>query len=331
MSIFKLSLLSILVIGIIASCSVLMNDTDKDVRNFITSFQKSLSLPDDKILKQFQTSQTSQSLLEVIKILQNKNQNIQCDAQFNLVKITKDEEVIKVEIPTTFTIKDEEANTSEPTLLTLWLKAKDKTYIIVQINGQEFYQAFVSFKNDNKWALERKLAYEERQPIYKKAKELEQQFDSVIWYATYNKEHYFYVVKGQWENFFMAGGTRNKKNTDAKMGLVNFQGEVIIPVEYDLIGTISFDNEQIVEVKKEGKTGYFNIKTKQLIVESNYDMIIPYKEGESVAIVKQDTVYGWLDGKYQYSEGFPTDSAKNLALNFGFLKRQFSFTQNSHH
>ncbi|HEY9045400.1 MAG TPA: YARHG domain-containing protein, partial [Ohtaekwangia sp.] len=85
--------------------------------------------------------------------------------------------------------------------------------------------------------------------------------------------------------------------------------------------TIGFDVPGLVEIKKNGKVGYFNLETQQQIVEPLYDMIIPYTADNSFALVKQDTLYGWIDHAFQYHEGFPSAAAEQLVDKYEFLPK----------
>ena len=113
------------------------------------------------------------------------------------------------------------------------------------------------------------------------------------------------------------------------MGLVDEAGEVIIPVEYELIGTLSFEVPGMVEIKKEGKAGYFNLETRQLVIPTAYDMIIPYTQDNSFALVKQDSIYGWIDRTYQYHEGFPSENSARWVKNFDFLPKNLKLKSDS--
>lgn len=325
----RLSALVFLIVVAISCTVVKKNDPEQEVRSFVQSFQGSLVSPDEQILKYFEGAQSPQVILSVIKILQNKDQFVTCLPDFAGARVTIDENNIRVDVPVVLKFKDDESgeNSSE-VIFALWLKAKDKSYVISKLEGEPLYQAFTTLKNNNEWAIERKLALQERLWAYEKARELEQRFDSVIWYTTYNNTNYFYVVEGSWENFFISYNTREQTNVNAKMGLVNAQGEVIIPLEYDLIGTLSFDRGSIVEVKKDGRTGYFDIEARKLVVPADYDMIIPYPTDET--LVKRDTAYGWLDKDWQYHAGLPNDRARNWVANFGYLKGTFTFNRDTH-
>jgi hypothetical protein len=203
----------------------------------------------------------------------------------------------------------------------LWLTPTENSFQITQLDGEAFYQTFMQIKNSNQWEAAQKLALQERLWIYENARRLEDSYDSVIWYTTYDQQNYFYVVEGKWYNFFVNYETRNEKNRDVRMGLVNGNGEIIIPIEYDLIGTIAMEHRDLVEVKKDGKLGYYDIETKQLVVQPIYDLIIPYNREAVWAIVKKDTTIGWLNREFQFQAGFPSPRVERWYTDFEFLKQ----------
>lgn len=318
-----LSLLAIYTI----SCSILKKeDPDQAVRGFLTSFQTSLSGTDKQILAQFDAKQSREALLTIINILQNRGEQfIECTAAFNNPTIQWEGELAKVEIPVTFELKGMSEKEATDATLVLWLKSDNKNFVISKIEGEPFYLAFTSLKNRNEWAIDRELAMKERVWVYEKAKELEQKFDSVIWFATYNKKNYFYVVEGPWVNYFADYDTRGEKNVGVKMGLVDAEGNIIIPIEYDQVGTINFEIADLVEVIKDNQVGYFNLETQQLVVKPEFDVILPYTFDQAKGIVKKDSVYGWLDQQYVYHEGFPSSRAEKWVNDFDYLKRPLTF------
>ena len=148
------------------------------------------------------------------------------------------------------------------------------------------------------------LAAKERELMYQTALSIRDKYDSVIWYASQEGEHYFYVVSGVWENYFMQYDKRDQQNENTLMGLADSQGELIIPIEYDLIGTIGFDHSNLVEVTKDGKYGYFDVVEKKQVVEPIYDLLIPYGAEGAFAVVKLDNAFGWLDAGFKYNLRF---------------------------
>lgn len=313
----------LLIITVIAySCSILKkDDPEADIRTFLVNFQNNIHQPDDQILQNFQVKQKPEAVLSIIRILQNKEAHISCIANFSQADITFSESEIKVIVPSSFSLQGVESEDSTTVSLVLWLKSKDKTFVISRLEGEEFYQAFTNLKNSNAWALERQAAIESRLWTYEKAKELEAKFDSVIWFTNFGDKKYFYVVQGEWNNYFMRFDTKSQKNLNAKMGLADSEGEIVIPMEYDLVGSLGFDHGNFVEVMKDGKYGYFHVDDKQLIVEPVYDMLIPYPSIKSIAIVKKDSVFGYISRMYEYVDGFPDKQAQQFVERFGYLSQ----------
>jgi hypothetical protein len=197
--------------------------------------------------------------------------------------------------------------------------------VITLLEGEEFYKKFAELRSNMQWDVEREEALKTRRPIYARAQEIQKGYDSVIWYTTYKDKNYFYVVNGKWVNYFKDYDSKEKNlATDYKMGLVDEAGTVIIPAEYELVGTIGFVHPDVVEVRKDGKTGYYQVATKQLIIAPAYDMIVPYDVAGAYALVSTDSVRGWLDAQYQYHEGFPSTDAEDWFKKFGFLPKELT-------
>jgi len=322
MKTLKYLFLSGLVLFIAMACSTLrQEDPEKNVRIFLSSFQEQLKESDDVVLANFHVKQTREAVVSVLDILRNKDPFIVCDIAMASARITFGQDLVKVEIPTTFRVKELDSKETESFNLVLWLTPTEESYEITQLEGETFYQTFLKIKNSNQWEAEQKLALQERLWIYESARKLEATYDTVIWYTTYGEENYYYVVNGEWNNYFLEYDTRDLKNTNVLMGLVNGKGEIIIPIEYNLIGTIGFEKRDLVEVSKDGRSGYFDIKTKQLVVEPVFDLIIPYNRENVWAIVKQDSTFGWLNRDFKYESGFPSPQAERWFNNFEFLKR----------
>lgn len=321
----RLGITLLLGVAIIA-CSVLKGeDPEKNVRIFLSSFETGLTKPDDEILANFRVKQSREAVLSVISILQNKDPFIVCEASIANGNILIGKEMVTVEIPVRFRVKELNSTDTASFALVMWLTASENSFTITQINGEEFYQEFQKIKNSNQWEAEQKLAVKERLWIYETARNLEAKFDSVIWYSTYGLKNYFYVVNGSWENYFMRYETRDQKNEGVLMGLADAEGAMIIPMEYDLIGSIAFERGDMVEVTKNGKHGYFDIEKKQLVVEPVYDLIIPYsREKNSWAIVNQNGTYGWIDEQFRYTAGFSSKRMEEYVNNFEFLKQSVS-------
>ncbi len=175
------------------------------------------------------------------------------------------------------------------------------------------------------WSTDRLEALKKREVIYAKAREIQQHYDSVIWYTTYESKNYFYVINGHWEpKQGIYQDILKQDDNEYKMGLVDETGTVVIPVEYKLIGTPGFAKPQMIEVTKNGKVGYFNLQTRKLIIEPAYDMIVPYEKANVYAITRTDSIYGWIDSQYQYHEGFNSPEEEQWVNTFQFLSGDLS-------
>lgn len=317
----------VLAIGVI-SCNILKSsDSEEDIRAFLSGFESSLKLTDEDILKQFETQQSREAILSAIHVLQDKESDyIKCTLTFAQAKIISDDQGLRVSIPAMFSSKNlDDDNSNKQTTFTIWLKEKEHGYMIIRLEGEEFYKAFAELRNMLKWDVERQTELNKRRPIYARAQALQQQYDSVIWYATYEGKNYFYVVNGRWVNYFENDNTiRKNLNTGYTMGLVDEDGAVIVPVEYELIGTIGFDKPGVVEVKKNGMAGYYDIAERKQLINAAYDMIIPVNTLQANAFVRADSVYGWFDKAYEYHAGFTSETEKAWINGFGFLPKELS-------
>jgi hypothetical protein len=306
-------------------CSVLKkDDPEKHVREFLTSFQQNLQKSDEEILKQFEARQPDYVILEIVKILQNKQSPlIKSEPNFSEAIITVGEEGVKADIPVTLKFDASKGDDGGQAMLTLWLKEKEQSFVISKVEGEVLYQEYTSLKNRNEWVIAEKAELDKRASIFANAESLEETYDSVIWYTAVDNVTYFYVVQGEWTNYSLRHDTRGQVS-DVKMGLVDNVGSVVIPMEYDLIGTIGFDQPNIVEVYKNGKVGYFDLAERKIAVEPLYDMIIPYGNDNVKAIVKSDSIYGWVSNDYVYTSGFPSDRVQSWISTFEYLRKPVS-------
>jgi hypothetical protein len=305
-------------------CSILKKENpEKDARAFLKTFETTLTKSDEEIYSLFKVSQSKEALSAIVNVLQNEDPFIVCTLDYTSAKLTFEKESIKVEIPATLSVKNLDTNETKGPILSFKLAKKNDTYNIVELAGETFFEEFAQLKNMHAWEAEQKLALQEREPIYQTARQLELKFDSVIWYTQYNGKRYFYAVQGEWKNFFL-NSTEESRPLNTKMGLIDELGNIVIPISYDQIGTPGFDFPNIVEITNDGMVGYFDIGKQKVIVEPQYDFIVPYKVANTFALVRQDSVYGWLDREYKFNSGFPNEKAKQWIMDFGFLQQPFA-------
>lgn len=322
--------LGILVLAGLGACNILKKETPQQaVVNFLSALQSKLQSPQEDVNALFDARQSPEIIQGVVRILQNKeHEYIACTAAFAQATVVEEDAGLKVIVPTSFDSKGIEETYHETADLTLWLKPLKNSFVITKVEGEAFYQAFATIKANMEWRVERKREEVRREPIYARANELEQQYDSVVWFTTYKGKNYFYVISGSWVNYFMRYD-ESPPLPAHKMGLVTEAGEVIIPIDYELIGTLGFDNPHVVEVKKDGKWGWFNIQTRKPLGEPVYDMVIPFSSAGVAAIVKRDTTFGWLTEAYEYKNGFPSAEAKAFIKTFAYLPSALRIHYNS--
>jgi hypothetical protein len=297
-------------------------DPAESIAAFLALFQKSLSLPDEKILELFETTQSRESILTAVHILQNKEDKyIECLVNFASSTSVHDANGYFVSLTALLRPINVDHKTQAEAVWSLVLKPKDKSYVIQKIDADEFYKTFADIRNQITWDVEIKEETEKRVSIYTKAKELQQHYDSVVWFTHYGDATYFYVVKGVWNV-----DKYQKDTAEYQIGIVDEHNHVILPVEYDHIGTIGFDDENIVEVGKNGKVGYFDIAAKAIVIPVEYDMIIPRNDALALAIVKKDSTYGFIDNERNYNVGFPDRQIQAWVNSFGFLPAKLNIS-----
>jgi hypothetical protein len=318
----KLLSLVAAIIFFCATCGVLKKeDHDKEVRDFISLLQNAMDEPADSIINKFFHTNEARTIKQAIVVLQNMDSSgIKCRTDFQLANVIFYEARTEVIIPVTFDSIDENT-VNRATFVRLWVESRSNTLVIVGFEAEEFYQTYTAIKNARHWAEEYAEELLSRAPIYTVADSLETILDSVIWYVNYNDTQYYYAVTGTWENYFI--DKNDPIESGYTMGLVSASGDTLIPFEYDLIGTIGFVEQGLVEIKKDGRYGYFNLDSGNVVVEPAYSMIVPYKQeeqGDDVwALVLQDSVYGWLDENYQYFDGYPSEQAQLFVEEYKYL------------
>jgi hypothetical protein len=317
------SVLIVLATFVIA-CSVLKKENDQEVEIFLTKFQNTLAVStDEEILKTFQTSQPRETLIQAIRVLQNKASDVvECNASFTLAMITRQKDFIEVNVPVTVRTKNVDNPATEEAYLNLNLTASDDSYVITKFEAEQVYQAYTSVKNASQWAVEQAEELNKRMPIYAKAQALQQSIDTVFWYTTYKENNYYYAAGGRWINYFVNTNEGYDDHDNPKCGLLDEQGAVVLPMEFDLIGTIGFEVPDMVEVKKDGAYGYFDIISRKMVIEPLYEMIIPVQKENVLAIVKQDTTFGWVNNNFEYTPGFPSPEIETWVKTFKYLSKE---------
>ena len=256
---------------VIVSCSrIQKSDLEKTVKVFLTDFQSKLQSSDENILKLFAGSQSKEEILKAIAILQNKDRVVNAKIFFDSAKSYPEASYVVVELPVDLSGRDQQM---KRTLLSFQLFKNDGQFRIGKLEGERLYSDFFGLKNsiENSEDIARRMA--DIKVYYDRARELKKDYDSIIWYVHHKNMTYYYPVKGK----FNFDSLRKEVPQDYKIGLIDETGKVIVPVEYDLVGNPSMTVPEAVEVKKDGKIGFYSLDGK-LIIEPSYEWLVPYEK-----------------------------------------------------
>jgi hypothetical protein len=323
---FLLALITI--ISMFKSCSTITrSDYEMKVRNYLDQFEKNLVSSDEVILKQFQVEKSTEAVLKAIRVMQNRDfakDSILVNVNFKNATIIFEEIDIRVEIAAHLKSIDPAFVLEQDVTFTLWLTSDNGDLSITNIEAEPLYLGYRRAVHELANRKDREKSLASRKIFFDQANELKKTYDSVVWYAQYKDSIYYYVANGPFESYFFE---REQHPRTFTMGLVSETGRVIVPPTFDLIGTIGFEQPDIVEVISNGRVGHYNLEGKEL-VPAVYDWIIPYSEGDNMyALVKQDTATGWLDSAYTHHSGFPTEAARKHVREFLFLGSDLSISK----
>lgn len=306
----------LLALGTIVGCSILKeNDTEGKVKNYLVRFAADLQQSDSLAAKHFRTDQPEWALRNALQLLRNDVESpVKTQISFQNA-ILSTAENISISIPLTFSADSAGKNSQRTINLELKLAQEDTSFVISQWNGEDLYEKFWAFSTAILDGKNLQVIQESRGFFYDRAKELQQQYDSVIWYATIGGQHYYYVVSGQWNYPY-----KDSLATDQyRMGLVDESGKIIVPLEFDLIGMPGTLHEDIIEVKKDNKFGYYRLSTGEELIPTDYTWTVPYKTDNSVMLGKKDSVFGWIASDFTFAEGYPDEKAEAYITNYKFL------------
>ncbi|MBX7124632.1 MAG: hypothetical protein K1X47_02985 [Cyclobacteriaceae bacterium] len=115
-------------------------------------------------------------------------------------------------------------------------------------------------------------ATEDFRPYYERSNELLKTYAAVPWFTKYEGRTYYYVAEESMEGEWMARAISGDFPT-TRMGLVKEDGSVVIPPEFDLVGTPGVVHPDWVEVKGAEGYGYYGLDGK-LKIAPNYEVIV---------------------------------------------------------
>ena len=207
------------------------------------------------------------------------------------------DKMITARIPASFSQGDMEKKRSE--LVFRIRKTAAEEYKIMQVDAKQFLGDYIAYENliRTRTLTDADIYSPVTLASFKVADELKKQYDSVIWFSHIKNETWYYVTNGKW--FF------NEVQTDAvvpyKMGLVGPDLKLVIPVEYSLVHTIGTTFENLIEVEKDNKKGFYDLKGK-IVVPVEYEHIFPVNATEGIAVLNTGNDFYWLKNDYTISE-----------------------------
>lgn len=297
----------------IASCTVTKNDQlDKNAQQFLADFRNALKKSDSEILSMFLSGQSDEELLKGIAVLQSKNtRSIASQILFEEAKGNWEAGYLLINLPVEL-IGEGEPKVVKHLTLKLTQKKNGKFYIN-RLGAEEVYTVYYSIKSkvEDRDRLAERLT--DLKVYHDRALELQKDYDSVVWYVHHQDTTYYYATNG---NYVL--DSLNSTSRLCKMGLLHQNGKVIIPADFDLIGTPGITIPGAVEVRQQGKIGYYTMDG-NVLIPLDYNWLVPYNEEGVVALVKKDSLFGWLDPSYQYHESFPSAKAEKHIRDFEYL------------
>lgn len=255
----------------------------------------------DSLAAYFEGARNNTKLLKLLRILVNKTGLNGLEKPFfktNLL-ITSSQisfinnELVQLAIPVQF---DEGQSNQQQSLLTINIhkNAKGK-FMIVNIDSQKFIADYTIY--------EKLMRYKHREEdthysditlsAFTDADKLKSKYDTVIWFAHVNKKTFYYVVKGNWDEESSLIYHSTSDPVEYKMGLIGPDMKEIIPPEYDLIYTVNGTLNNMIEVEKDHKRGFYNLSG-QNTIPVIYDQILPINDESNLAILRNGNDYFYL-------------------------------------
>src|ERR1700743_2812854 len=210
-------------------------------------------------------------------------------------------ELATATIPVTFS--HEPLDSRQLTLTLKIYKIAPHQFKIIQADARQFLTDYIAYENfvKSKTLTDKDIYSPITLEAFNTAHQLKSQYDSVIWFSHVNQKNYFYVVKGKWEGYELTSNIRGDTSRTYKMGLVGPDLKEIIPVEFDLVRNINGTFENLIEVEKGHKRGFYDLNGKN-IVPVIYDQIFPINDDGNIAALRNGQNYYWLKSDYSISE-----------------------------
>ncbi|EMS31908.1 hypothetical protein C943_01643 [Mariniradius saccharolyticus AK6] len=285
------------------------------LNEFVEQFKEGLSAEEDrKLLGMLKLERSQEALTELVKVLKNTHHSIKCEFDFGRTTFQKiGENQLQVWFPVSLVNTNYPNQEPEIFIVSAKVEKLDNSFVIREMDADLLYHKFTAFENRDFWKLELEAEYEKRKLVYELVERLQAGVDSVIWFTRYQDQLYFYFVQGEWDNpksfdNYRADAEKTVPKVGSyKMGLLNAEGKVVIPADYDLIGTLGFDMENLVEVKRNGKYGMYHLQSRLPVIPAVYDVLIPFTttDDKKLILTQEGKQTGYFNSDFLRFEGLP--------------------------
>jgi hypothetical protein len=301
------------------------------VKQFLTTFTKyARDGQVDSLLSCFEIeNQTNDGVQRMVRFLAGKNGVNGKSAPLAEISFDLDESIIETladgtlsaTVPAFF--NHDELETKRSVLILKISRSANGGYKIIQADARQFFTDFIAYENfvRSKTLKDEDIYDPLTLAAFAKAKQLLAKYDSVIWFSHIQDKTYYYVVNGKWEEYDLLQDTAKTY----KMGLVGPDLNLVIPVEFDLVGQIGVTFPDLIEVQKNKKKGFYDLNGK-VVLPVIYDQVFPVDgEGDNIAAIRNGDDYFWLKSDYTVSEKADIKIAEILPN----LKKGNSFNLNN--
>lgn len=285
------------------------------LNEFVEQFKEGLSAEEDrKLLGMLKLERSQEALTELVKVLKNTHHSIKCEFDFGRTTFQKiGENQLQVWFPVSLVNTNYPNQEPEIFIVSAKVEKLDNSFVIREMDADLLYHKFTAFENRDFWKLELEAEYEKRKLVYELVERLQAGVDSVIWFTRYQDQLYFYFVQGEWNNpksfdNYRADAEKTVPKVGSyKMGLLDAEGKVVIPADYDLIGTLGFDMENLVEVKRNGKYGMYHLQSRLPVIPAVYDVLIPFTtpDDKKLILTQEGKQTGYFNSDFLHFEGLP--------------------------
>jgi hypothetical protein len=282
------------------------NSDKKDINTFLKDWAQSLTQKDAKLRRFYDPA------FAFPDVLVNDAANLKYSINLDSVEISNKKHASEILVQVPFTLHDP-IRESESAKFQLTIIETENGFYIKDMS-QELTREVVwrnRISQYDKELAQRMKTYDSIwASVRKTALQLQQHYDTVVFFTEVNDNVLFYVANGAWVYPYPYDGEQSDGGK-YKMGVVTADCKVVVPVEYNKIYNPGGTIPGLIEVELNGLRGLYSVKGEQ-IIPAEYQGIFPTNAPGAIAQLKKDSVYGWLSEKGQVS--FDAGSHKDKSL-----------------